>query len=180
MKLYISAFIYFSINTILFSQERERHDIGAFFVALKNRDEIVAPNIEKSYLWEYYMNITYRYRVLKKLYAGAEYNYAVITGDQQDGAPFYIIGLFSDYDIFQHKGLSFTGRLGLSNSNLSFAGDEAPTRRNIINRIFGIHAELKIHKAFWIQLGYFNHYPLNKIKYKYGIAHPVLGLRVKF
>jgi hypothetical protein len=47
--------------------------------------------------------------------------------------------------------------------------------RNIINRIFGIHAELKIHKAFWIQLGYFNHYPLNKIKYKYGIAHPCSG-----
>lgn len=52
MKSYIIACIYFSINTILFSQrERNRHDIGAFFVALKNRDEIVAPNIEKSYLW---------------------------------------------------------------------------------------------------------------------------------
>ncbi len=108
-------------------------------------------------------------------YLGAEY-ILVLTSPDEVKDPFYIAGLTVDYDLLRAKRSKLNLRAGLSLSDIVFAGDFEPKRRTVVNRIIGGSYEFRITKTIWIYAGYYNHFPLNKIPYKYAIAQPFIGV----
>ncbi len=122
-----------------------------------------------------YFNINLRYALSYKWRIGAEY-ILVLTSPEEVKDPFYIAGLTVDYDILRVKKSKLHVRVGLSLSDIVFAGDFEPKRRTVINRIIGASYEFRVTKAFWIYAGYYNHFPINKIPYKYSIAQPFIGI----
>lgn len=128
---------------------------------------------------EFYYNMHMSYRFAKRWKTGIELMLCDIYGDNIP-SPFYLTGANIDFDILHSEFINLYFRGGLSISNLSFAGDDEPTKRFVINRIIGAAIEFRAFKNLWINVGYYNHLPLNIIKYKYGLANPFVGINYKF
>lgn len=155
-----------------------KYTIGGYYVAISNPN-IMDKKGEVYKLWEHYINIHANYHITRQWRTGAEFNYVTIKGRYVDN-PYFISGISMDYDVIKSEKIGFYLRAGLSLANLSFASDTEPIKRMVLNRIIGVSTEFKLYKFVDLCVGYFNHFPLNKIRYKYGIAHPVIGLNVRF
>ena len=173
----IIIFLLCFVTYFLSSQTESKYSIGAFYVALSDPEQTLS-NGQVYTMWEHYLNVSGRYRFAKNWRAGIEVTFAKVVGENIPN-PFLLGGATIDYDLLRSKKFNLFLRGGLSVGNLSFAGDEEPTKRFTFNRIIGISLEYKIYKFLHINTGYYNHLPLNKIQYKYGIAHPFFGVRLE-
>ena len=164
----------------LFCQNSEKGNmfIGGFFTYVPDNEQFRS-NGDRYVQREYYYNINVGYQFAKRWKTGLEMMVADVRGENVP-TPFYLTGLHVDFDVLQSEFINIYFRGGLSISNLSFAGDEEPTKRFVVNRIIGAAVEFKATKRFWINMGYYNHFPLNNIQYKYGLANPFLGFRFRF
>ncbi len=180
MKKIILLVIISVISSNIFSQNRDNKNmfVGGFFSYVLDNKQLHT-NGESYVQREYYYNINVGYQFTKRWKTGMELMLADIHGDNVP-TPFYLTGLHVDFDVLQSEFINIYFRGGLSISNLSFAGDEEPTKRFVTNRVIGAAIEFKATKRFWINMGYYNHFPLNNIKYKYGLANPFLGFRFRF
>lgn len=177
MKALIIVFVFF--HTQLLAQETTNGNlfIGANFSYVPDYDQ--NKNGVRYTMRKYYYNINIGYQFAKRWKTGLEMMVADVRGENVP-TPFYLTGLHVDFDVLQSEFINIYFRGGLSISNLSFAGDEEPTKRFVVNRIIGAAVEFKATKRFWINMGYYNHFPLNNIQYKYGLANPFLGFRFRF
>ncbi|MEP7195602.1 MAG: hypothetical protein ABI851_03735 [Saprospiraceae bacterium] len=177
MKKYIGIILIIMICNIADAQNDSKITIGAFFTAVVF-DYKYDLNGKPYTLWEHYLNINSQLRFKRNWRIGLEFNLADIDGENIDN-PFYFTGLTLDYDLLRSKKFSLYLRTGLSIGNLSFAGEDGPTKRIVVNRIIGISMSYKIYKFLMVNTGFYNHYPLNKIEYKYGISQPFIGLGIR-
>lgn len=163
---------------ILRAQEKTNKGffLGGYYTFLVD-PVILEETVDTIKLRHNYINLNVRYALNHKWRIGAEY-ILVLTSPDQVNDPFYIAGLTVDYDLLRTERSKLHLRAGLSLSNMSFAGDYEPKKKFIINRILGASYEFRITKALWIYAGYYNHYPFNKILYKYSIAQPFIGINI--
>ncbi len=162
----------------LFSQSLSKFEVGGYFTVVAN-SPFEDLNGEEYTLWENYLNINCKYKIKKKWKLGTELIVSVIDGGQTINNPFFIWGTSLDYDLLSSNKMSLNLRGGISTGNLSFAGDEEPKKRFTINRIIGLSYDFKVYQRIWLYLGYYNHFPLNNIEFKYGFAQPFVGIIFK-
>lgn len=152
--------------------------IGGFFTFLSDAETLSALNDEFT-LYSYFFNTNLAYQLSNRWRLGMELMIIQLQGgDATD--QFYLTGLSTDYALLRADKFAWYLRGGVSLSNLSYAGDVAPTTRFVINRIIGTSFEFELAKRFWLTVGYYNHFPLNNIRFKYGLVNPHIGFKFRF
>ncbi len=171
----LSIVLVSSLN-VLKGQDDSRWELGGYYTYLSNR---IDPDNLNLRLGEHFLNVHGRYRFAKRWKAGVELLGITISGSNLLDNPYTIIGTYIDWILINGDKAKLNIRGGLSTGNILFVGDELPRKQWVINRIIGTTLDIKLNRVFYLQFGYFNHFPLNNIKFKYGIAQPVLGVYVK-
>ncbi len=164
-----------------FSQNNQKGDlyVGAYYSWINNYEEFMRPDGSLYNVRYIHCNFNMGYQFAKRWKAGMEIMLNNVKGEY--APPFYYTaGLHCDFDVLHSNRFNIFFRGGLSVSNLSNAGEGEPTQRTVLNRIIGISFEYRFLKNAWFNLGYYNHFPLNNIPYKWGVANPFLGFRYRF
>ena len=156
--------------------EDRKYFIGGYYTFLIE-PYIVESSLDTVQVTEQFLNVNFRYAFNHKWRIGAEY-ILMHTATKGINDPFSTFGLTVDYDILRAKRSKLNARVGLSFGNLSYAGDFEPKKRFVVNRIIGLSYEFRITKTIWLNTGFYSHFPLNKIEYKYGMVQPFVGVAV--
>ena len=176
-KRYIFILFVF-LPLFILGQRDSLVDIGIYYTAVADYEQRTTSGATYT-MWERYLDVSVRYKLAKSWRIGMEFIGVIVKGEGIKN-PFFLTNTFVDYDIFRSKKMSLNIRGGVGFGNILFAGDEEPTKRLTVNRTIGISYEYRAYRNFWIHTGYFNHFPLNNIKFKYGIAQPFVGVLFKF
>ena len=177
MRLSTSIIILVIIQNQMVAQKDSRIAINVFYTAVSNYATYSSSGELYNY-WEHYININSQLSFREHWRFGAEFNLANVNAEGVDN-PFFFTGLTIDYDLLSSKKFNLFLRTGLSIGNLSFAGDEEPTKRTVFNRVLGISFSYNIYKFLFINTGLYNHSPLNNIEYAYSLSEPFIGLGVR-
>lgn len=151
-------------------------DLAGYY-SLVFDSEYLTKDLKPVTLYEHHINISGRREIFRRTYVGLDLSNIIVTGTALPN-PFFVVGGWLEYKLLNGKGTAVYPRIGISQGNMSFAGDYPPTKRPITSVILGITADIRIKKSFYLFTGYINHSPLNKIPYKYSFAQPFLGVRV--
>lgn len=164
------------ISLLSIIELRAQYDIGLFYTVIPSPKFYNSEN--QSYtLYEHFINISGRKEVYKRTHLGMDFSYCILTGENFKN-PFLVLGAYVDYALFFGKGTAVYPRIGISQGNLSFAGDHSPTKRPVTSLILGLSADFQVYKNIYLWGGLFNHSPLNKIPYKFSFSQPFIGARL--
>ncbi len=160
------------------SQEVAQHRFfaGAYYSFL--RDPIVQDGtFDTVYYNHQYLDLNFRFALNRVWRVGVEYNLGFVSFEDAEN-PFSTTGATLDYDILRARRSKLNLRAGISFSNLSFAGDGPPHKQFVVNRVLGGSYEYRISEVFWINGGFYHHYPWTKVPDKYAMIQPFVGVSV--
>lgn len=176
MKINVTIFI-FMLTGICSAHAQEKFkssiNLGGYYTFLIS-PVIIEATGDSATLHENYLNINVKYTKNIKWSFSAEYILIFTSPDVVDD-PFYITGISVDYNLLRAKKSKIQIRAGLSIGNIVFADDFEPKKQTVVNRIIGVTYDFRISNRIWLYAGYYNHFPLNNIPYKYSIAQPFIG-----
>ena len=170
--LFVTTFIHLSAQEM----NQQKYFIGGYYTFLID-PVIPEGTFDSATFTHQYLNVNFRYALNRVWRVGIEYILMHTASDEVDD-PFSTFGLTLDYDILRAKRSKLHLRVGLSFSDLSFAGDGYPQKRNVVNRILGGTYEYRFSNVFWVYGGLYHHYPLNNIEEKYAMVQPFIGICV--
>lgn len=160
------------MNSVLNAQV----DVGAYYSFLYDSD-YYTKDLRSVRLYQHHINLSGRWEFYRKTYAGMDFSYMIMDGPEVPN-PFVALGVWLEYKLIFSKYAALYPRLGISQGNLSFADIYLPIRRPVTSRVLGLSADFRLTKAFYLWTGLINHFPLNKIPYKYSFSQPFLGVRI--
>lgn len=158
------------------SELNAQWDVAAFYSFLITSDNYTKDLKEVS-LYEHHINLSGRYEFYRRTYAGMDLSYMIMNGPDIPN-PFMALGFWLEYKLVFSKYAALYPRLGISQGNLSFADIYLPSKRPVTSRVLGLSADFRLTKSFYLWTGLINHFPLNKIPYKYSFSQPFLGVRI--
>jgi len=177
MKKIFLLLLFFSTASIQLSAQemnQQKYFVGGYYTFLID-PVIPEGTFDSVTLTHQYLNVNFRYALNRVWRVGVEY-ILMHTANVEVDDPFSTIGLTLDYDFLRAKRSKLHFRVGLSFSNLSFAGDGYPQKRNVVNRILGATYEYRFSNVFWVYGGLYHHFPLNKIEGKWAMVQPFIGI----
>lgn len=159
-------------------QEVSRHRFFAGAYYSFDRNPIVLDGtFDTIYSNHHYLDLNFRYALNRVWRVGVEYNLGFVSYKDAEN-PFSTLGATLDYDILRARRSKLNLRVGISFSNLSLAADDPPQKQFVVNRILGGSYEYRINEVFWINAGFYHHYPWTKVSEKYAMIQPFIGVSV--
>ena len=153
-----------------------QRDIASFYSFVPTSDNFTK-DLRPVSLYEHYINLSGRREFYRGTYVGMDISYMIMSGPEIPN-PFVALGVWLEYKLIFSKYAALYPRLGISQGNLSFADIYLPTKRPVTSRVLGLSADFRLTRAFYLWTGLINHFPLNKIPYKYSYSQPFLGVRI--
>jgi hypothetical protein len=163
------------------SVQSSKWTVGAFYSFLIDPASEIEPGVFDK-ITEHYLNIHAKYKIHKRWGIPVEtiFSKNKLSSRTNPDNPFFVVGTGVEFDVLPQDRFELNFRLGLSAGNLLFTGDQdLPQKEWVVNRVIGGNFAFKTYRNFWLSLGYYNHFPIGDIPYKYGFALPFLGVEVK-
>lgn len=173
----IITFVLFAHIALGQSEKKDLIQAGLYYSLVIDK-VLKEPGFDTINLPQHNAGISGLISISDRLQVGVEYILTIVKPSDKSES-YSTLGLVLDYNIVNSSLHALEVRLGLSSSDILFAGEGVPSRQWIINRIIGLSYSFRVKQPFWIEAGFYHHFPLNKISQKYGHALPFLGAYVR-
>lgn len=178
--LFLSGYIFWHSGVVAQNDEIRFGDVelGGFYSLVIDKEFIEDSTFYAGFA-SHYINMHLRNQISERWYIGGEVITAIVVSSEPVESPFFLFGVHSEYKIISGNRARLFGRLGFSTGDLSYADPGVPERRMVANVAFGASLEIYVASGISVDIGYYNHSPLNRITNSYSAAMPFLGVHYR-
>lgn len=178
--LFLSGYIFWLSGLAAQNDEIRFADVelGGFYSLVIDK-EFMEDSVFYAGFVNHYINLHLRNQISERWYIGGEVITAIVMSSEPVESPFFLFGVHGEYKVFSGRRARLFCRLGVSSGDLSYAEPGVPERRLVANVAFGASLEIFIASGISVDVGYYNHSPLNRIPNSYSAAMPFLGVHYR-